>query len=84
MVTEETFDIREAWKMKLEEQVRVGLKACFSDFREPHKCSICPYDKNEDGTQRGYNECRGALREDALLLIDDLTNTIKLLEGDSK
>ncbi len=44
------------------------------------KCDECPYDKDDNGRILGMSECKKALYDDCILLIDDMENTIKLLE----
>lgn len=83
MAEEKAFNLWEADKMTEIEKVKQGLK-CHLHQSTKHTvdCDNCPYNYNEAGDEViEWEECLGSLYEDAVLLIDDMANTIKLLEA---
>lgn len=65
------------------ERVKQGLKCHLhqsSIAESVADCGNCPYNFDESGKLTSWKECSKSLYEDAVLLIDDMVNTIKLLE----
>ena len=66
--------------MTLKEQVLAGLEAHLRPLKEvPAKCAVCPYNKDDEGHVRGYDDCRSKLYEDACALINEMQDVIDLL-----
>lgn len=63
--------------MTLKDQVSTAIRICITRL----ECRNCPYDKDEAGNPRNHDECTDMLLNDFNLLISDMENTIKLLEG---
>ena len=80
MAEKKAFDLWEADKMTGIEKVKQGLKCHLHQSKEYIDCDNCPYNHNENDVVVAMEECLTSLYEDASLLIDDMVNTIKLLE----
>ena len=69
--------------MNLKDQVILGMRHCVRTGFFSQECSGCPYDKDKNGAQRTSDECKQMLMDDFELLMSDIENAIKLLEGES-
>ena len=83
MAQKKAFDLQEGERimMNLKDQVILGMRCCIDTGLFTSRCSECPYDKDENGTQRGADECKHMLIDDFEFLMSDIENTINLLEG---
>lgn len=90
MAQKKACDLQEGERMSFKDQVMLGIRCCTGLFDKRYsecpynldkRCSECPYDKDENGKQRAQSECKQMLMDDFDLLISDMENTIKLLEG---
>lgn len=67
--------------MTTAEKVKKGLRCHLHQIKNTVDCNECPYNYDEMGIPNDWSKCVGSLYEDATIFIDDMVNTIKLLEA---